>query len=53
MNFDMENQQTQALPKQEKGLSTFNGIILLVSAVVGIGIFFKNGSVFKSNSFNG
>lgn len=36
-----------------KTIGFFSAISVLIGSVVGIGIFFKNGSVFASNDFNG
>jgi hypothetical protein len=39
--------------KQTAKIGLFSAIIILISAEAGIGIFFKNRSVFKANDYNG
>ncbi|MEG2801978.1 MAG: APC family permease [Malacoplasma sp.] len=39
--------------KTAKNIGFFSALSVLIGSVIGIGIFFKNGSVFGSNGFNG
>lgn len=39
--------------KTAKNIGFFSALSVLIGSVIGIGIFFKNGSVFNSNNFNG
>lgn len=39
--------------KTAKNIGFFSALSVLIGSVIGIGIFFKNGSVFDSNNFNG
>ena len=38
--------------KKTKQIGLFTSIAIMISSVVGIGIFFKNGSIFRFNNFN-
>lgn len=39
--------------KTAKNIGFFSALSVLIGSVIGIGIFFKNGSVFASNNYNG
>jgi hypothetical protein len=50
------NQKSPHLTKNQKAtakIGLFSAIIILISAEAGIGIFFKNRSIFKANTING
>ncbi|GHU51256.1 hypothetical protein FACS189459_6690 [Bacilli bacterium] len=38
--------------KQQRNLGTFSSVVFSVGNIVGIGVFFKNISIFKNNDFN-
>ena len=38
--------------KKTRQIGLFTSIAIMISSVVGIGIFFKNGSIFRFNNFN-
>lgn len=45
-------QHQQVNSKQAAKIGLFSAIMILISAIVGVGIFFKNKSVFVSNNYN-
>jgi hypothetical protein len=50
------NQKSQHLTRNQKQtakIGLFSAIIILISAEAGIGIFFKNRSIFQANKING